>query len=80
MRKSHLYNFYVNPENGSQNTNALAEKYQFKSQFGDQVELEYFFFILAFFTYVTLSSTISVCVYFTKYGTCQIILPITLWI
>ena len=37
MRKSRLYNFYVNPENGSQNTNALAEKYQFKSQFGDQV-------------------------------------------
>ena len=38
MRKSRLYNFYVNPENGSQNTNALAEKYQFKSQFGDQVK------------------------------------------
>jgi len=43
MRKSSLYNFYVNPENGSQNTNALAEKYQFKSQFGDQVN--YLFYI-----------------------------------
>ena len=50
MRKSRLYNFYVNPENGSQNTNALAEKYQFKSQFGDQVW--YYFDIIKLFFHI----------------------------
>ena len=37
MRSSHLYNKYVNPENGYIATTDLAKKYQYASHLGDQV-------------------------------------------
>ena len=37
MRKSQLYNHYVNPENGPIAIKALAEQYQYSSHLGDQV-------------------------------------------
>ena len=37
MRRSGLYNKYVNPEDGYIATRELAEKYQYSSHLGDQV-------------------------------------------
>ena len=37
MRSSHLYNEYVNPENGHIATSDLAKKYKYSSHLGDQV-------------------------------------------
>ena len=37
MRRSGLYNRYVNPEDGYIPTKELAEKYQYASHLGDQV-------------------------------------------
>ena len=37
MRRSGLYNKYVNPEDGFIATRELAEKYQYSSHLGDQV-------------------------------------------
>ena len=39
MRRSGLYNRYVNPDDGFLATKELAEKYQYSSHLGDQVRI-----------------------------------------
>ena len=56
MRRSKLYNKYVNPENGPVATQELAEKYTYSSHLGDQVNYTRDVFNQTFFSSLSISA------------------------